>query len=1204
MGWILPTHHFFGVDSNFRLLTPTEDAQDIEPYKNALTFALQKKNQGVRNIAVTGLYGAGKSSFLKTYFKGCDNVLWVSLALFLEADGSGRTESDEQEFEHRLELSILQQIFHVQKESWWPSILLVLAVGVVTSGILCLNHPGWLVKSLPKALYDFCLDWRVGLFGLITVVLVLVAGTMAVFLANWVRHLGVKSVGVSGGIGSVEIEMPDDLKNCSVINRNIRAIISYFASSDCQIVIFEDIDRFNDVQIFTKLRELNTLLNNSRQISQKKKPIRFVYALREELFKDEKERTKFFEFIIPIIPRINASNSHTELLSFLNEYHGVGLDEDCKKLVKDISPYISDMRLLNNICNEFYIYHQQIIDCTSQSELLGLIVFKNFFPKDFALMHRGEGVVQLMMDAKRQVQEDLLGAIDQSIAKIAGQIERIKNELLAFEENLRDIYFVGLLRELRRKGQQILLAGEWVRAIDIVQHKEWLDEIKKRPIETDYGNSISWVEVQNSVDKTISFEERLQYIEGKHNGRIESLRKNIDELRAKKLLVRRKTIFELIASGDMTEMMLSKTVLAACKERKDKELLYELISKGYLNEKYPYNISVFREVDGVSSIQDYYFELRVNKGECSDWNEPLKKPQELIDKLPVRLFSTAAIMNYGICRELLKNNPCEKSDEFLRLIAKVSRSTCEFVDGYLNQLATQAEAIEFFESILTVNSHYVDELVCLYDKENVWPCEFVDRQIGLYIACVMKGDSDCKIGEAVRSYIENCPRIPTIMENRGLCTEEAYNNFVDRFKISFGALDCDKARATGLLSVIVAKRAYAFVPSLLCDLLKYMGVDVSDFEKRSLSVIRGCGHRSIIDYVAEEFECYLHNVYLKSIEVQEDTVEAVLGVVNRDDISEEDKKLFLGKQWQNSRIVEANQVASIHALNLCIDENRIVPSWSNAVEIWNRNKDDKTPFWKYANRKECYTQLSIKNSRRVEWSEDEGWAKKFAECEQLSDEAVMGLLSGMRRGVISKYTGANATPYRILKLSKVGRLCYSNLLFKNLKAIGNDSHIMFAVLFVKEFCSEYEDGLVDAEDAKKLLGCDQLNRRHRPLLLNTLHEIIIEDENLSAAAAECVDEGDYCDVDERVLDAVFFALTPVSLQCKVIQRLGGDSQIVRERLSRMCEPYSKLSKLGHRPELLWWEGLGEFLDFLAKAGVVSSVDSVKDGRVHVNTTRS
>lgn len=64
-------------------------------------------------------------------------------------------------------------------------------------------------------------------------------------------------------------------------------------------------DRFNQPNIFIKLRELNTVINNYDNIKRK---VVFIYAIKDDMFKDE-ERTKFFDFIVPVIPYISATNS-------------------------------------------------------------------------------------------------------------------------------------------------------------------------------------------------------------------------------------------------------------------------------------------------------------------------------------------------------------------------------------------------------------------------------------------------------------------------------------------------------------------------------------------------------------------------------------------------------------------------------------------------------------------------------------------------------------------------------------------------------------------------------------------------------------------------------------------------------------------------------------------------------------------------------
>ena len=52
----------------FEKLSPTTDA-DVKVYQEAFDFVFS--NDDVRNIAISGAYGAGKSSVLESYKKSC-----------------------------------------------------------------------------------------------------------------------------------------------------------------------------------------------------------------------------------------------------------------------------------------------------------------------------------------------------------------------------------------------------------------------------------------------------------------------------------------------------------------------------------------------------------------------------------------------------------------------------------------------------------------------------------------------------------------------------------------------------------------------------------------------------------------------------------------------------------------------------------------------------------------------------------------------------------------------------------------------------------------------------------------------------------------------------------------------------------------------------------------------------------------------------
>ena len=150
-----------------------------------------------------------------------------------------------------------------------------------------------------------------------------------------------------------KIEKDNNLSE-SVFNKNLDEIMYFFEATRYRIVFFEDLDRLDDRKIFVHLRELNNLLNNDDTI--KEKPVVFIYAVKDDIFTKD-DRTKFFDFIIPVIPVINSTNSGEILLKRLQESEKNGIQHNISSdFIFDVSPYISDMRVLQNIYNEFVIY--------------------------------------------------------------------------------------------------------------------------------------------------------------------------------------------------------------------------------------------------------------------------------------------------------------------------------------------------------------------------------------------------------------------------------------------------------------------------------------------------------------------------------------------------------------------------------------------------------------------------------------------------------------------------------------------------------------------------------------------------------------------------------------------------------------------------------------------------------------------------------
>lgn len=454
----------------FAKLTPVRDA-DIRVYKEAIDFALNEDD--IRNVAISGAYGAGKSSVLETYKENNKDIrfLSISLARFQNdmandegsksvSEGKGKKSITEAE----LEAKIINQLIHwvspkripltnfkIKRSVKWPQVVLaVLFVVIFTLGILYQqNFWGWrrAVIQLPTGCLQNCFLFTVTPSArVVGAVLTIIIGVLVISQLVWLQVQGrlIRNLSISGN--SIELNEKDV---DSYFDKYLDEVLYLFRHADVDVIVFEDLDRYNANQIFGRLREVNTLVNSAilrrneekqRKTKRKagiieiltgkgknKRPIKFFYLLRDDVFVS-KDRTKFFDLIIPIVPIVDGSNSFDQLLKLLKQQGNLsGIKEE---VLQDISLYIDDMRVLKNICNELIVYRDRI-DSTEldPTKMLAIITYKNLFPKDYSLLQLGRGYVYQLFEKKKELISEELNrlssyATDQEKSRIEGKLLR------------------------------------------------------------------------------------------------------------------------------------------------------------------------------------------------------------------------------------------------------------------------------------------------------------------------------------------------------------------------------------------------------------------------------------------------------------------------------------------------------------------------------------------------------------------------------------------------------------------------------------------------------------------------------------------------------------------------------------------------------------------------------------------------------------
>ena len=228
----------------------------------------------------------------------------------------------------------------------------------------------------------------------------------------------------------------------TVLDKEIKELVYILKYAKIEIVVFEDLDRFNNLKIFTKLRELNFCLNAAKK---EKNITRFFYLITDSLFAEAEERTKFFDFIISVLPILNSNNSKQKLEEFLSEINlqqddnfinNQNNNENYKKLSNNlislICLYINDMRLLKNIINEYLSYYQIIHTNDTNIEvdkLFSIVVIKNIFIKEYDELLKNKGNLYRMMSSISNLRDELkYKYIDQN-ENLCGKIKILKNKI-------------------------------------------------------------------------------------------------------------------------------------------------------------------------------------------------------------------------------------------------------------------------------------------------------------------------------------------------------------------------------------------------------------------------------------------------------------------------------------------------------------------------------------------------------------------------------------------------------------------------------------------------------------------------------------------------------------------------------------------------------------------------------------------------------
>lgn len=1068
-------------DSKYHSLTPINSADNCEVYMDALQEALQ--NPDIKNIAVTGPYGSGKSSVIRTFFDRYNGELklkhlTITLATFTPEKGATPNVD-----RCAIESSILEQLFYHEKDSNIPDsrfkkihkqprkklFIYALIATLYISLVVFLFFPAFLKNWI------FGIDINLNIllwFNRAAFLLCIIGAIFVLYkIARILLGLSVKRLNFK----SAEVEL-DSNNQKSILNHHIDEIIYFFDVTGCDVVILEDLDRFENQEIFTKLREINYLINNSKKVKQK---VVFIYAIKDEMFHD-KDRTKFFDFIIPIVPIINSSNSGEILKKeFLTDSQKTDITEE---VINDISLFIDDMRLLYNIINEYKIYNQRMSACTlDNNRLLAMIAYKNLFPKDFTQLSQGQGNLYNVIVQKEKIVQELISQYRTEIKSITNKIKQIEEQERPKNlQELRILYLSKVVDKLQNTFGTFYFNGNRISIYDCAKNDDYFDKIRTGNFtiynKNGYTSSptINFSAIEHEVDPHMTYQQRVELL---NQSQIKPLQQQIKQLENQIEAAQNYTLTDLIVEGKIK-------IADVCKYRdktnldntKQIELIDILLRNGYINENYIEYISIFHE--GSLTIGDKQFLINVKRRIKTEYNHQLSQIKNLIVKIKPNDFGKWYILNFDVVDFLLSNEYImvdETEERKQRLFAQLSTmkaGTMQFIIQYLERKQNTGKFLHelccYGRNIWRTLTRHVN---------NIQELQYYFQQIIKHVAI---DDIVNQFYMDETNYIENYADYWLIETDK-----EKLKEVIQQLNIKFALLS--KETSPEDLDYIYRSYAYQINIDIIRTILsKREQWDDLAFNTRNYSYIVET-YPEMAKYIQNNLSEYVDNVFLKLPNNNDIKLEHLIELLNTETLPADQKKQIITHLTATKPIECITDISDKSLWTEICNNNLMAANWENIKAlVYSEEINFAEVYTKFLNNEENARKLSYQKLEE-EIDLDEGKAEiayTLIYNPNLKDNSYQLLLNS--------FTGVYSLQPTDLSEKRMRWLLEKDLIeinidsYKYLKENYSPLHIDFLEKHLAEFSkSNYQNMDFDAEDITKILDLP-INILEKQKIINTI----------------------------------------------------------------------------------------------------------------------
>lgn len=1174
-------------------LTPSANADDDKVYDEQLKWAFDNKN--VKNIAITGPFGSGKSSIIKTFQERHKEYKYLNLSLASFKENNAH-QNAEPINEQLIEYSILQQIILHIRQSKLPGSRfhrirhqskMLTVLNAVTFFLFCLS----IIYLFNKSTYDDILGFKnLSIEDLIARIILFLGAIRLIYVAF---KAYANSIISKFKFTNAEIELSP--KDASVLNKQIEEILYFFQATSFEIVIIEDLDRFNDPSIFTKLREINTLINNAEQIKRK---IVFVYVLGDDMFKVEK-RTKFFDFIMPVIPVVNTFNSHQLLIDRLESF-GLSniIHED---FLNEVSLYINDMRLLKNVMNEFHLYRKKLKNeekNLNDTNLLALVIYKNIYPDDFALMHINKGMVVAVFDKREQF-------VKSELIRIKGENEELNKKIKLIEDvipnKVQELRLVYLTKWMSMLGNNVAVSVQIESqnyTVDQMLEDSLFKKIKTlsrftyQHYSRSYNgylqtstSSVTFSTAVKEIDPTMSYEEKEEIVRNKQSNKIDQLRNDFEKNNLGLQKIQESTIAALLEKDN--EGKLYEPI-------KDHRLLIYLLRNGYINEEYQYYISYFYK--GSLQNSDLNFILNVKDRKPTAFNHKLSNIEGVVKKMQYRDFERPEILNIDLAQYLLENK--EKNKNYLMPFMEILSTEEETAINFINDFFSIGKAIKQFTIELSnkwsnwwnytfESSTYSDkeknnffELLLAYADLEDLKKQNTKNYISKYLAKVrdfsffrMHSVSDEKLCNILLNLDV---KIETLEESTisNLVVDYIYDNNLYTFNEEIITFFIQRKLSSKVeLTKNLREKPYSILEDpALSKMMKYVDANIDLYTKEFVLELPG-------------------NIF--------EDESAMFILLEGEGLSFESKYEIIEKYGtQFTKFPEENK----ELWSIILENEKIQCNWENILLYYQQTEKIDDSLAEYLNNNQNAETLESKKMPEGQMSEN--ISKEIIISKEISDQVVIALLNSIPFE-FNDFPISDLNYTRIASLLDKSILSLSQSNFNALKSISKEFSIRLIISKMNEFLENNFNISLNPDDYIQIFKSGELEKWQQSSLIEKIEEEFYNDANsLATIVSKILSNTDINLPFERLIKILSSSFDQAASLKIINEKLQDwDGEKIEKALLALGDKYAEITINGKKPLLEDKRGNEILAKKLKEAGYISSY-SISDEGIRIYTFKS